>query len=403
MVLAKNKPEKFLDFDSVPSGNNNLTSKSAFYQEKIYHGASFKRLQGKINNSPIDFNYSFLNLGKVNEKNQIVILDESNLKQSEIYSKKAIFNLNFVCDAFDEFLEIMNKAKIRGLINEDSPFFNFTKVQGYLDIKQIYKKHLYKQFDNFIVFLQEEDKKSKIKNFDDFVRYFIKFVDLQASIVPLTLSAFNLSKFSDPRTTGLIFDLFPDDKSDDRNKFLNYLEDSHYALFFNAANQAGFSIDKEVPWRLIANIDSNQMKKRMKNYNFNREVFYQKNYKLANLEDFNLFKESMINFYTLFRTYETHTIEKKVKKCKNGFVIKQEIEFREEYKEKTDDQLWIRLYTYMRAIENNLNWDQATFNNLVDEARKLNLALDIDRALRHIENSVNLQIISKKVNRNFKF
>lgn len=401
MVIAKDLLEKYLDYEVVPAGTNDLTSKSSFYQEKIYHYISFKEIENKLNSYPIDYNYYFYNLGKVDEMEQIIIVDNNNLKQSINYSNKLIYNLNFVIDAFDDFLNLMNRARAQNLINKKSTFFSFKDVTGFIDPQELYKEHLFIQFDIFMKYLDSDRRRENIFTFKQFISEFVKFIDFQVSITPISFSSFITSKFSDPRTTGLIFDIFPDDKSEDRNKFLKYLKDPCYPIFFNAATEVGFSIDKDVPWRLIANIDSLKMKNYMSKYNTNRENVFQSNYKKVNLIDFNLFKENMIKLYNLFVKYESYTVEKKVKKQKNKFIVKQNIKYKQEYKENED--IWLRLYTYIRARENNLNWDQATFDTLVEEAEKIKSSLDMERSLRHIERAVNLQIISKKVNRNFYF
>ena len=401
MTLADKKLEDYLDLNAIPSGRNDLSTRSAFYQEQIYNNVSFRTIQGKLNAEPIDYNYDFINLGKVDDNENIIILKEESLKQSSLYSKKILQNLNFVIDAFDDFLQLINRAKLRGLINQTSPFYNLTSVNGYVDLLDLYQNHFVSQSRNFLVFLKENNIENNISNFDQFISYFINFIDLQAVLVPFSLSAFNVSKFSNPRTTGLVFELFGDDKSDDRNKFLNYLEDPYYPIFFNAATEVGFSIDRDVPWRLIANIDSLKMQKYMSKYNINKKTFFQANYDKINLLDFDLFKKNIINLYNSFIKYNEFSVEKKVKKCKNNFIVEQNIKYRQKYKKNND--IWLRLYTYVRARENNINWDQATFDTIVEEAEKINSALDIQRSLRHIDRSVNLEIASRKVNRNFQF
>ena len=76
MDLTKIEP---VLFDSrVPAGNNNLDPKKAYYEKKAYELKSFRT--GMIdNNKPINILYEKLFYGRVDLKNNVVVVDPSKI------------------------------------------------------------------------------------------------------------------------------------------------------------------------------------------------------------------------------------------------------------------------------------------------------------------------------------
>ena len=51
------------------------------------------------------------------------------------------------------------------------------------------------------------------------------------------------------------------DKSHDGNKLVNYFSDPQIDIYYDVARKFGFYIDENVPWRLVANLNSTAWKK----------------------------------------------------------------------------------------------------------------------------------------------
>lgn len=82
---------------------------------------------------------------------------------------------------------------------------------------------------------------------------------------PFTRSAFMLSRHLGPMASGLCIDVQPLSYSEDEPK-IEFINSPNFQQFRRTANQYGFMVDKNVPWRLVANMNSPQMIEYAKQY-----------------------------------------------------------------------------------------------------------------------------------------
>ena len=357
-------------------GNNKLSSSKLFYWRDKY-----------INVAPelntIDMWYDDSFYGKVDNEHISIYPNEDYLTQ--LQSTKTIFVINFVADAWQDFKQHINKSIMAGEIKKDS-FYALSRPQnGWENINNFYDNWtdaLYEVFvDNFID--QERDK--RIINFKEFINVYLEFVDKMSKDFPFTKESLILSRWASPRTSGLIIEIAEAAHDVDTVK-LKFLMDRSYSRVVTIAEQYGFKIDKNAPWRFVADLDSIKMKHYINAQNFtNKEDVLNRAYIKAYETGLETFKHSVWKWYSEFVSLKP-TIHAVVSKtCKSLSVIKnREVISEEEAMERFSDEFWIRLYTYVRAKELNKSWKQSEFNEIVKKASTLNQLTSEAAGMEHI-------------------
>ena len=144
----------------------------------------------------------------------------------------------------------------------------------------------------------------KIRTFNDFYPHFVSFVEHMTPDYPLTKEGFIKSRYCSPYTSGLVIDICDKDPTKDEDKFENILSSPNWKFFKNAATQYGFIIDKNIPWRLVADLGSPAMSHYLGNNDINSkdtlatifETYYERAYETS----FDAFLRNILSFYNSF-------------------------------------------------------------------------------------------------------
>ena len=161
-------------------------------------------------------------------------------------------------------IEAANKGKI---YTEETKFLEIEPKKGWLSLENIYQDHITALYEGFSgTYLQQKENNKKLITFKDFMKLFWRYLERMQPDVPFTRTGFVMSRFCPLATTGLVIELADADHGDDEIKFDDYIEDPNFVFYARAAKKFGFRIDKNAPWRLIADLKSDEMQKYMANY-----------------------------------------------------------------------------------------------------------------------------------------
>ena len=345
-------------------GNNKLTSSEIFYWRDKY-----KNIAPEVNT--IDMWYENPLYGKVDNEHIPIFLKESYLTQ--LQSLKTTFAVNFVADAWHDFKRHISRSVMAGEINEDS-FYALSRPQaGWESIDNYYHNWMATLYEVFVDTFIDQERDKRITNFKEFVNIYLEFVDKMNKDFPFTKESLILSRWCTPRISGLVIEIAEANHDMDKIK-LNFLTDKSYSRVVTIAKKYGFKIDKNAPWRFIADLDSEKMKEYMNKHDFaNKEEVYNNLYFRAYETSLDTFKYYIWQWYNEYVNIKPniHTVVSKT--CKSLSVIqRREALLEEEAAERFSDEYWIRLYTYIRGKELNKPWKQAEFNAIVKKAAKLN-------------------------------
>ena len=271
------KPNDFL-------ATNDSSAQHAFVERSDYRDDAFPVGIGFPES--IDLWYNKGLYGKVDEnyntiasKNEWIIDSGTDLHEVDIKlvtpvlkkipsDEEQIFAMNFVVDAFEDFQEYMNTAAVRGDIHPKGSIFVPMKVKrGWTAIDNRYKEQMEAIYQGFVSsFLSRNSIYKKVNNFKKFMRSFSDFLHETARNFPISKSGFVLSKRCPLVATGLAIELADEDHGDDQVKHEQFLRDKNFLFYVSAARRFGFRVDKNAPWRLVADIKSDIMQDYMDRY-----------------------------------------------------------------------------------------------------------------------------------------
>jgi len=350
-----------------------------YYKERIYPESGV---------NPIDLWYGRPFYGRVNTDGRAIHISETNMAP---LLQTDYFVADFIADAYHDFISEIRTVRTVNSLPPDSFFLGLTPAQGWLNVKNAYHAYFSIVHESFVGnFLNLNNRRDKVKDFDSYLDLFMKFVDASALNLPFTKTSYLLSKYCSPLTSGLMIDLASDAHDEDRIKFQKYLNTYEFECYRNTAARFGFYVDKNAPWRLVGNISSPEMMKYIKqntcepiiqDYAFsaeqliagtagprtlhcavqNAEQLFSSYYYLTSRFDYESFKIYLFqsyNSYTgAFPLYETW------KYCRDGrrtsvvtaeresFFDTENASGFESFKKRYDDRFWLPIYFHVRSKE----------------------------------------------------
>lgn len=334
------------DLDDLKiSNSNNIGPKDIFKLRKAYDEAYPDAVP------PYDFNNGKnMFYGRIDRDNNTVHVNESYLKEIGSTSRDSVMCLNFVADAFVDFKRFIRINYASKFVPDSFVTTNWQARRGWQSPHILYQKKmddLYQVFVKGNLSLKMNEK--KISNIHKFIEVF--FDDFYPSIqdtIPITKSGVIMSKYYNPSSTGLCVEVVRQNFSLEFVKFQNFVKSPNFKVYALVAAKFGFLIDKNAPWRLVANINSPAMKEYMNNYGLHTGNLFDTcfvktfQYDIQNLKVY--LKQMYAAFTSLSPTY--------MKECPNhNVVVKREKVNSQEYDKFYDDLFWLRTYYRIKLNE----------------------------------------------------
>lgn len=235
--------------------NNNMGAQRLFKLRQCYKDKLYPNLRAK----PIDTWYEKPKYGLVDTKGSPIYINEAFLRQLK-NPEKTVFALDFVAYAFEEMREsYLTAFKGRRIDPENTVISDIKPHNGWRSVLKDYNFHMEKLYASLSsAYLRRYDR--KIQDFAGFVEVLLDFKKLYP-IFPFTFTGFLESKFNNPLTNGLTIDIASGMLHGDDAMKKKWLEDMNYNFYVDNALQHGFTVDKNAPWRLVADVTSPAMKK----------------------------------------------------------------------------------------------------------------------------------------------
>ena len=353
----------------IPIGQNTLSSKNLFRERRRYQDRHRKK------KNTIDFWYDRTLYGRIDAAGNAVYPSEANLKP--IMDSDCLFALNFVVDAYGGFLDEFSFR------NQANPKFRNDRVlspralapqAAWLSINKLYHQHMEGVNESFVGgYLQNNNRHLEVETFDQFMDHFIDFLDLVATNSPFTRSGIITGLACPANVSGLCIELSSEDPSVDRTKEFDFYKNDFYYSFRRAAQNHGFMIDKNVPWKLVANINSKKMQKYMKRYNINPENLFDEYYYKSYVFDVPSIKVYLREFYTSFLSSIPGT--RRTSRSRSD-----EAKFGRKY----DGGYWIQAYAKIRQSEVLDKLNKVQFDKLARDTVILQKKFGMSSAAWHV-------------------
>lgn len=306
-------------------------------------------------------------------------------------SKNPLFCVDFVADAFNDMRKKFALASNANQISPNEPYLSnlvpYRATEGFFSQYSDYNKNLY---DSFLLYLDQIKATMKIKTFNDFYPHFVSFVEHMSPDYPITKEGFAKSRYCSPYTSGLMIDICDKDSTKDEDKFENILLSQNWIFFKNAATQYGFIIDKNIPWRLVADLGSPAMSHYLGNNDINSkdtlDTIFETYYERAYETSFDSFLRNVLSFYSSFvqksPRYQDFNDENEKEEVKS---INCKREVRPPTRENIDalrgEPHFMYLYLYFRNLEEGSKLPEATVQRISREISTLMPVIGKSRAL----------------------
>jgi hypothetical protein len=351
--------------------------------------------------------------GKIDTREDAVVLSEVNLKSFR--TDEAFKAVDFVVDAFENFLIDVNLAKAKGVVAPSSFVQEIEIFKAWESGRVLYKQYMENVYSGFTArFLNEQVK--PVQTFNDFIDYFKEFIRETAKDLPITFCEFVTSRLCPLNTSGLVVEVSDLDPNSMQDR-TSFISDESFGLYKNLARKYGFRVDVNVPWRLVADIASKEMQYFMNKpeqgsasheirrirggpaiTDFTRygiegprelfDTYYYRTYKFDPI----VLKKFLIDFYNSYVnaspfTKTVATAGSETPKLRSCFITRTRIaehEVNQEY----DDIFWLEYYLFTRLREIRDPESRVVETKIIKRAINLYKVLDYDAALSYINDEV---------------
>ena len=381
-------------------GKNSQTARDIFRNRLSYNAYAFAYEQnpafsGETTIQPpgtIDFWWAErIFYGKLSTNNISEPIEPYASYMKSLKSKKSSTRvLNFVADAFvafqKQFLLDIRKGNL-GLLADDSMLSEITAEKGYKSVSRAYQRYQQNNLRIFIKYIKSNDIAKNILNMDDFLRELNHYI-VNVQNGPFTRSGFIMSRYISPLMSGLCIELKSLPYSEDEKK-IEFINSPNFKHYIRLANQFGFVVDKNVPWRLVADLSHTKMIEYAQVYNSEVEDasgivnnFYTQ---VADdeIENLKLYLVSMYNQFaiqnptSLVETH-SHSTTTRVVNTRSKITL-------EDLNSCYSDCKWLELYIRVRNLETGLNYSTPAEDAIIRVAKDKQKTLDTREAMGYIK------------------
>ena len=339
-----------------PQGSNRLTSLGLYYQRLLYK----EEIYPDYVTPPLDTWYDKMFYGRVDRQQNTIVPEESRLKA--VPGAKEIYALNFVADAFKAFSDHMREAATIGVCvkSGNSSITNPVAHKGYEPFDQKYNEFLHSTFSAYVGSILSTTP--KITDLESFSEYFIIFLKKVAKNLPVTLSNYTLTNHFNTFNSGLSISIASSlEPGEDAPKYSDFISDPNFDFYVAAAKKFGFTVNKNMPWILTADLFTEASIKYISRYSdsgtpITDQTFFDALYKKVCYRDIHRLRLFIKNSYETFIAYNPYYEEYELSQKCNQMVLKtrrrqQLLPISPDIANTLTDKYMIDLYLELRGLE----------------------------------------------------
>jgi hypothetical protein len=333
-------------------GNLKLSSKDLFQSRIDYKYLAVPYYSIRM----LDFWYKDKNYGKVDTHgNAVYPLVNSTLVLEQIpENNSAVVAPFFITSPLVELKKRYARIIIDESVNALPAYDKFDVKRGIVDLDRLYSEHRSSLLNHF-VFSYLQERQECIRNFKDIVREYKNFVKEYSSVQPVTKTSFIMLPRVTNAISGLILDLDFGNGNEDAVKKSFFEDRCGFVALQQAAARHGFFMDKNKPWRLVANVGSYRFLKHADlraETGIGSQPFFDRYYLKAFEEDHFLVSNFIISAYSLFFANNSKiNLDKKMLSGTIRSVTKQRFQPEVSPNTQKDLEYWMSLVFFTRMSE----------------------------------------------------
>jgi len=289
---------------------NNLHPRKMFEYRKNYDTYIKQYIEWITFNRP-DLDHNFIDVwynkylyGKVDNNFIPVYPKERYIRVVESENKEDMYLLQFVYDAYSDFKDyFFTSCNKQGIVVGD--FIDGEIHRGYESAFESYTEHVQGIVNSYWDVFYFNKKENNVANFTEFAKEFIDYLTNQTVDV-FTFSGYVESGYNSIYSTALALDMVDGEYFNDEDKITTYFDSDIYTVFVEAARRFGFLVDRNIPWRIVADLNSKAMQyyiHRMLDLDFIENV-------RDETGDFENFTEYMVDFIDEYTTLDEYMLDK---------------------------------------------------------------------------------------------
>lgn len=373
--------------------NNDRVTRNLAGERSRYKLNAYSKEPDGLDQKPIvDFNFAERTLyGRIDQELSSVIPNPNfmvSLTNTQT-PESAVQLLDFVADMYLDLVNSFEKACRLQLLNNDDPYLS--KINAYQSYEEpefdysIYTSDLFDQYG--IDYVIGGQRSEEVLNINQYVENLVKFSKDKGPLFPITFTGFMSSIQSSIFTSGIAVSISDLPFSEDAQKDDFFIQNEAFQYYLNLAKNIGFSVAKNSPWLLVADLASPAIKPYLQRYGMtNVSDVFRTRYTQTHLTDVDKMIRSIVTSYRQF--VNQNPFYKKLKSC--GTKTQSELIYRKKVNNNTifeltnNTKLIITSYCNIRNIEENSPLDEIDMNKLIRDSIKYEKTFDRSTAISYI-------------------
>jgi hypothetical protein len=368
---------------------NNEKTSDLFYKKTFYEGTFVSEYSNLTN-----FNFGEkLLYGRVNRK-YIPIEGNFGRYGLKYFSRNQTVSTpqraaNYVVDAFNAMAQQFNKCALLGKIDTNDPYLtNLVVHRAYENPRTMYESY----YDSYVDAIQQTfaNEKTQVKDFGHFLTEMFAVVSRSARVMPFTYTAFIKSRRCPVSISGLSIDLAPLDPNNDVDKIDKFYKSRNWDFFVNTCKSYGFMVDKNIPWRIVADIGSSEMIKRAQQYSMNStQQILNGQYAPAYVSYYRTFKQRLLTLYNRIKPSVITNIEECNGQLRNNLTFPATYSSISQIEELFSEEQFMRLYFNIRFAEEESAFTENEKEIIIDDLIEVYHSGREDLAFAYFERILN--------------
>jgi len=349
--------------------SNTETSRELFEKRTIYNSDAANSVEGYTNLVNFNFGEKFL-YGRVNKTFVPIERNDFSLKLDNFNTAQPLFAINFVVEAFRALQRHFGRCAASGKIDDGDPYLSTLQVyKAWVDPGALYSSHLQGYSNTMLGAMRAKDV--EVRNFRELIVNFEALIEGGAKRFPYTKPAFIKSRFCPINVSGLAVEIADLDAANDDEKINQFINSKNWEFYVQACRTFGFMVDRNVPWRLVADIGSTPMLEFAAKFGFGSTDFILgSGYKFVHIPYFNNFKYFLLDLYNKARLPSFIDYEE----C-NGVsvptIITPATYTIEQLSNIYGDEYFLKLYCKVRFVEEESHFEDYEKEMLIDDTIEL--------------------------------
>jgi len=350
--------------------------------------------------------------GKLNHDGDIVHLSETNLKTYKSISGDLVEGVDFVVDAFTDLQKHFLSARATSMLNTNSGKEDIVNMQahfGWTSVHTAYNSYL-KDMYNVLVsdwFSKNitgrclQTRSHTIRDLPSYTKAVLELLIENNGRAFLSKSAFICSNFLSPMASGLCIEITKRGQHHSDPDKSTWINDPNFQFYKSSAQNHGFMLDGNAPWRLIADINHPVMQTYMETYGVTAENLFQKYYYQTFRYDIDELKDwfagsyhAYAQAYPVFALPQTTTVAGlpvtrprlvsrwKAHEPSDKSITSKEIS--DFYVAPQGDEYWLELYYFIRLRELGVPLEPTKFNRTVKKIIQVYKHFGLDKAQEYV-------------------